>query len=344
MGPWLLPNAIKILYTEIYRWLLCFSHECLYCDYIVSPFLARKDLLLKYKFRKINYGVFRDYFIRIKNEGERILSCPDVMFYVDIQKQTELNLVNFAELWDIRRIIESDNTILWFGFRVGTKNSKDVYFRILDKSQPKVGCGATTSLAISPDCLYNLLDAIIYVMGLCKEYEIVCELEEGTLLGVMKFNHILPWERDADISFLSSEFHKIEKLKNKITKRGIKMNIVSKSTYENGEHTGGVVYVYAYGWTIEMYGKTKLMKRNIPYTLVNLGNHWLFAPENPGLYARNRYGIEVYRHAEHWRAQKAEHGFKPYASGKFPECTKPAHHSCLDQFHADGDIQFLALL
>ena len=33
-------------------------------------------------------------------------------------------------------------------------------------------------------------------------------------------------------------------------------------------------------------------------------------------------------------------GWDKYVPGKFEECEHPGHHGCLDQFKADGSLQF----
>ena len=39
-----------------------------------------------------------------------------------------------------------------------------------------------------------------------KENKMLCELEEGSLMGALKFNSILPWEIDGDITLHQDNF------------------------------------------------------------------------------------------------------------------------------------------
>ena len=48
----------------------------------------------------------------------------------------------------------------------------------------------------------------------------MCEMQEGTLLGAVKFNGVLPWERDADVTFHTSNFTAIANLANKFRDAG----------------------------------------------------------------------------------------------------------------------------
>ena len=54
--------------------------------------------------------------------------------------------------------------------------------------------------------LYNLLDS---VFSICDSIKAKCQLQEGSLLGAVKLSNILPWERDADVAVLSSDFENL---------------------------------------------------------------------------------------------------------------------------------------
>lgn len=55
-----------------------------------------------------------------------------------------------------------------------------------------------------------------------------CELQEGTLLGAVKLNKVLPWERDADITFLTADFPKLLKIKDIFTRQGYVVHDIGK--------------------------------------------------------------------------------------------------------------------
>jgi len=54
----------------------------------------------------------------------------------------------------------------------------------------------------------------------------------------------------------------------------------------------------------------------------------------------SRYSSEMYQHANHWRKRGGTSSWQFYEAGKFAECVKPGHQSCLDQFVADGSLRF----
>ncbi|KAF6035403.1 hypothetical protein EB796_006295 [Bugula neritina] len=73
------------------------------------------------------------------------------------------------------------------------------------------------------------------------------------------------------------------------------------------------------GWTVEIYADNFEMPNSaeVTPTLVEFDDHLSETPLNPGLFARNSN-----------------------AKKQFSKCTHPGHHACLDEFTADGNIQF----
>ena len=202
--------------------------ECLACDYIPGPFLAKTSVLRDTGFRLSGeHGIFRDLFLRIKERYSSshpgvdhgrttVVTCPDVMFHTQYSPERDDELTNFANKHNIKKIVEADGTIRWFGCRRGLKN----------RNGEK--CPLKSGLAVPPCCLENVADAIKFVMEQCVRNKITCELQEGTLLGAVKLNKVLPWERDADITFLTVDFPKLVKIKNVFTRQGYVINDIRK--------------------------------------------------------------------------------------------------------------------
>ena len=99
------------------------------------------------------------------------------------------------------------------------------------------------------------------------------------------------------------------------------------------------------GWSIQMYGQHKMRPERVLSsehhpTKVLFSGTWLNVPSNPGLYVRNRYGNEVYKHAEHWLSTGKQSGWDAYEPGVFNSCPVKGFHGCLDQYQPDGSIQF----
>ena len=183
--------------------------ECMHCNDLPGPYLVRTEMLEKHKFwYTLNEGLYRDWFLQLKKKNMHkhknmlVLSCPDVLFGINPTKIEDKMLLNFANRWDIKKIIEPNGQIRWYGCRRGIN-----YLNAGEK------CTFGQGMAVPPCCLENLADAIKFVMKTCEQFEITCELQEGTLLGAVKFHKVLPWERDADITFLSQDFEKLQSLK-----------------------------------------------------------------------------------------------------------------------------------
>ena len=116
---------------------------------------------------------------------------------------------------------------------------------------------------VSPCCLRQLAQDILFVMRTCREHHILCELQEGTLLGAVKLGKVLPWERDADITFLSANFTAILQLKAYLQKHGYSISVTDPVTCcRDGLLTGGTIKLQGARWPIELWGTAPTRLRN----------------------------------------------------------------------------------
>ncbi len=79
------------------------------------------------------------------------------------------------------------------------------------------------------------------------------------------------------------------------------------------------------------------------HTRVLFDGRWVEVPKNVGQEIRDRYGPEVYKHAQHPSALSrtgytAQKGYSE--AGHFTKCRTPGRHDCLDQYPADGNLAF----
>ena len=158
---------------------------------------------------------------------------------------------------------------------------------------------------------------------------------------------MLPWELDADIKFLSENYTAVQKLRPKFEAAGFRFSDEAKTECcEDGRKRGGVILTYRDGWKVELYGYPMLESELLVAsgqrpTKVMIAGQWVPAARNPGLFARNRYGPNIYRHSEHWSVKSdVSSSYADYKSGSFNKCPEPGHSACLDQFPADGNLQF----
>ena len=314
--------------------------ECVYCTHISSPFLAQTRYLLDHKLpMNITEGVlFTEYFLILSQSGLYFAVCPDVMFHITgsyLSNQNRGTWLPMARRWKINSI------------RFPNK-AKVIYAC----DELYIDCAFHAGIAVPPCCLRLLSEQIKYIIRICKKYHIICELQEGTLLGSTKFGKVLPWERDGDITVLSSNFSALVNLSRVFTSAGYEMKITGQTRCcVEDRVAGGALTIGGHGspWPVEVYGQHRMdseiqIENNSKPTKLLFDGMWVQVPRNPGKHVRNRYGHEVYRHAEHWISLGKYSGWEEYDTSQgFPKCPKPGMHYCLDKYPADGNLPFQEL-
>ena len=310
-------------------------HECLFCDYIQGPFLTTAKYLEQNKFQNMdeNDGLYEDWFLRITQSGRETIVCPDSMFFVENQTSKSVSKwKEFSEYWGVFKIISPrGETIIR-----SCENSK---------------FGIKPTLVLSPCALHNYNEAIKHFMQICDESGAICELQEGTALGAVKLGQNIPWDIDFDLRFSLANCSKCQQLENAYKKAGIKIQHFSSKCCPNklklGERVNfGVNYKGSNGDFTghPVMDSEVLVKNGIAPSKVLFHGQWVNLPRNPGMFMRNRYGRELYRHAEHWRHTK-EKVFRPnYTTNFFMPCKVPGAHNCLDKYNADGNLPFRIML
>eukprot|EP00794_Sanderia_malayensis_P017017 gene17017-18731_t len=336
-----------LYYDDYYRESI---RSCLKCDVLTGGFAVRTDFLKSKRFNEaIKRGYYEDWFMRINTRNldrwmkgvDRLkgvaLSCPDVMSRMIIPHVQDSELLGFVDRWSIKRIIDRKGAVHWFGCKRNVKHKRTGQ------------CGIGGGMSVPPCCLENLADAVKFIMTTCEKHGIVCELQEGTLLGSVKMNNVLHWEKDADLTFLTADFDKFKDLKNVFSAQGYSLSVKAQPwCCVDGIKAGGVFNVGADSWQIEIYGQHKMDTNENKLigeqpTRIEFAGQMVQVPNNPGQYSRNRYGHEIYKHAEHWFSNNVNSGWALYHPGTFHKCAMRGHHGCLDQFKADGNIQFKRL-
>ncbi|KAL9982210.1 hypothetical protein ACROYT_G011023 [Oculina patagonica] len=312
-------------------------NDCIVCDVIPGPFMGKtKELKQVGIDERLPFGVFQDLFwrLKLKHPEKVVVSCPDVMFNTYEREIPDHKYAALSQKWDVKKWVDSNGRVRWYGCRGGHNHDNTS------------SCSRQTGLAVPPCDLENLADAIKFIMKECEDAGVYCELNEGSVLGAVKFNKILPWERDADIKFLSENYTAIQKLRPKFEAAGFEF-VDERGTEccTDGRKIWGIFLLYKNGWKVDMYGKAMLESELLVAsgqrpTKVMLAGQWVTAMRNPGLSARNRYGPNIYRHVEHWYDIGYSYGHVPYKSGIFTRCPEPGHSGCLDQFPPDGNLQF----
>lgn len=166
------------------------QNSCVLCNAVDGPFVARTEWMRTFDFDIYLQEAVQvsDIFINRTLSMKPAFVCPDVMFYVDANLQDMMQdrdlMLALAKKYELTSIHLADGTAHRFG-----------------SSETLDGCqnSRRQTLMRPAYCLDNLSNAVKRVLKICTKFGAQCELSEGTLLGAVKFNGILPWEKDADI-------------------------------------------------------------------------------------------------------------------------------------------------
>ncbi|CAL4114093.1 unnamed protein product [Meganyctiphanes norvegica] len=310
------------------------KYECMYCDDLLTPFVTHTKLFDQVPLGKGLNGsiVFHDWFVRVRHAGHSALTCPDVMFFVHTHPlMTDSDWKKFAQKWSLTRIKPYNQSVLEFSC-----------------SEVNISCKAIGSLVksflIPPCCLKLILREIGYILDFADQNSIHYELQAGSVLGAVKMGTHLPWDLDMDIIFACDDWEKWMKIKDTYLKKiNCKMLI-----HEQGHYFVINCPTLFYEFICWRYSNHSLSRVLLPEefidipTKIHFGGRWTSVISNPGLYSRNRYGIEDLQHAPHWRHLKLGNAEGHYDSaGAWNKCPDPNHHACLDRFPADGSLQFV---
>ena len=302
------------------------QHECVYCDHIAGPFIAKREHLNFTPNLADDTATFASLFLDLKDRGVKSQVCPDGMFHV----RDLYNASQNAKFWQPLAKYQKVQTVI--------VNGKEFEYTC---GQVGIRCGRPTGIGLAPGCMQQLADEVAFLMNTCEEKNMYCDLRSGTLMGAVKMSGILPWELDADFYITWSNFTDILKMKSWFRARG--WSVVKKSQ-------NGIDFRKRWStWRTECYGTTDdnpvssthpryFTSKGMKPTRVNIAGHWLVAPHNPGWLMRREYGPEIYRHSQH----NMVFGKRPmavYKPRKFTKCRRK-HSACLDKYCLDGNIQF----
>lgn len=319
-------------------------NACMYCDYSSGPFVMRTNLLQSFLSKDLkNQNRYLDLMLTLRSKNYVMMTCPDAMFYthrLGVQNLTsKSDWYPLIQKWKLNRIIFPDNSDLFFTC-----------------GQAKIGCYKDRGYVLSICCLNELNHMLNLAHDLFVANNISYEMDAGSLLSVAKLENALPWERDHDLTLLSSDIDKVMKLNDKVKPFGYKFVFESKPIetcfkpiHECIKTTSincGYVAYRGPNWRIELWGANCLSTHVIEplngtnSTCVRNAGHWVNVPTNPASAARNKYAYQVLRHAEHWITLGEKTGRIYYKAGEFSKCPTPGFHGCLENYLPDGNLQF----
>ena len=309
-------------------------NSCMFCDYLQGPFVT-KTSLLKLDESLPNEVLFEDWFLRIVQDDNLIMSCPDAMYfttdYWSYSKRTDRNVwTPLAKKWELNRVLLPE----------GVKHS----FSCTDIG---LTCSAHSEL-LPLCCLEEYADALAFFQNFNDAHNYTFELDAGSVLGGVKFNGLLPWDLDGDLMVLTSDigtFGKKETI-DYFQKRGYTFTSYEPPTTKSK----GYVKLNFKGFYFEIWGMRSVsnprylppeLQKRETFTKANIRGYWINTLFSPGMFARNRYGREVLKHSQSWIKLGLSSSWIDYNPGSFAPCQKPKHHACINNFPVDGDIPYL---
>ncbi|KAK2155561.1 hypothetical protein NP493_2065g00008 [Ridgeia piscesae] len=308
--------------------------SCAFCDYVTSPFVSRLSTLRAVKFNMASSDVlFRDYFLRLKKLRKQAVSCPDVMFYIQKKNVSEANQ---HKLWVQLAEVHALNVLQF-------PDGKQLAFSC---AEAKTSCKWRKGISVPICCLDMLTKLIQDTFDVCEKLGIFCRTNCGTTLGAIKFNGVLPWELDADISYTPSNDMNFWQRKDEFIKLGytITKQYPGKCRQFNQNISECRKFaVRSKFWKVDIWDNTPqnvtkwLRIHRLKPTKVQIGDRWVNSLTNPGLYARNYFSFEVLKHVEH-NIMTGHSNDRPMHGGHYIKCPIPGFHGCLDQSDADGNI------
>ena len=322
-------------------------NECMFCDHLVGPFVAKTKLVKRVKFDEgLTSEVFmEDWFLRVSGQKHQIMNCPDAMYFTadDYNFGVHAKIANkhvwlpLAKKWTLNRIVLPHSVIHKY-------SCGDIGY--------KCDTGVTDTIALPVCCSELQAAAIAFFHDYCKKHNLVYELDTGTVVSAAKLGTMLPWEKDGDLIlgpenltlFLDSDNQK------KFQNAGFSLSGFEhpvKDAKGQWKSTGFFYLKPGPLLYIEVWGFSKMSNNFLPRevrdieTKMMYGGRWVIGPYSPGLYVRNRYGHEVYKHSQHWTVVGLPNSFSVYNPGSFKKCKTPGFHGCLDRLPADGNIPWL---
>lgn len=306
--------------------------ECMYCDDVLGPFVVKTDFLKRVPLTENmadGPALFRDWFLNVRLTGKLVVSCPDVMFFVNSEPTMNRNdWHTIAKKWSFESIHSFDGKNFEFSCEEAQISCTNLIKTV-------------SSFLVPPCCRKKIREELGYIQDCAQELGIYYELQAGTLLGAVKMDGILPWDFDTDvITDCVDQDVWLTKGHQCMAKKGCKSKL-RFGHYWTSACTVSIIDISCrYNRSITLPVEYRKVA-----TQAELDGRWITVTSNPGRNSRNRYGPEYLKHAVHWRYYKPKSLTSPVdevpdLTGLWSSCAEPAFHSCLDHFPVDGNIRF----
>ena len=335
-----------------------YGRDWLRCDTIDGPFVARKNLIVDFLKEKPNmedYLLYLELFYVMTNEKRIMLVHPGSVFHTqdtrDSLKLSRDQVTAFMKWHALGNIISETFEKVFTHYEFGFL-------------EVNIRCSNKGNMLRPRPCMRELHYILIKTFRVFHEHSLEYMNDEGSLLAGIKLGTSLPWDLDQDFLFQTNNFTELVKHENEFKKFDVhlakeldKPCMKEKTKEKNCGYVGFRDWI----WRMECWGQYYLFSdyyrpHKVPDrfkgqmfpsrifgnpTLVKMEVLWTVGRPNPGLFSRRRYGTDVLRHAKHWMNGGAKDFLGHYAtSSHFGKCREEGHHECLNQYLADGNIQF----
>ncbi|XP_071535980.1 uncharacterized protein [Panulirus ornatus] len=310
------------------------KYECMYCDDLLTPFAATAKMLIKIPFTASLSGpaVYRDWFAKLRRAGQLAMVCPDVMFFVGNHVQmTRDQWKLVASHWSLEIIHSYSGESYNFSCEsvgISCKNPLKIIGYFL----------------LPPCCRAIMEKELQYLMDYGEQHKIEYELQSGSALSAVKMGRYAPWDFDHDMQFPRHEYKAwLSMRKPYLKSKKCTLSISKKGIY----FTAHCPYFFLEFYSHANFTSRQFLPaeyREIPTSIMYAGR-WTVVMSNPGLFTRNKLGIDDLKHAAHWRTLnvtkvgKKKGGYE--SPGKWTPCITPEHHSCQDRYPGDGNLPFI---
>ena len=171
------------------------KNECMYCDHLVGPFVAKTDLLKSIKFdESLSKELFiEDWFLRVRQENHEVMNCPETMYFT----AEDYNYGFQAKISDKQAWLPlakklTLNRVVIPGHVIHKYSCSDIGYKC------KTGI-ISSSIGLPICCSEQQVAAFRFLHDFCEKNKLFYELDSGTVLNAAKFNRMLPWEYDGDL-------------------------------------------------------------------------------------------------------------------------------------------------
>lgn len=264
------------------------QNGCMFCEDVLGPVVVRTQLLREVPLREGLEGsvMYRDWFLTVRMTGKLVVTCPDIMFFVDDEPtMSRRDWQEIAKEWSLQYVQSYDGSVLEF-------SCEEVGIQCINLQH------SISSFILPPCCRQKIRDELGYLQDCAEELGgLYYELGDGSLLGAVKTDDLLPWDFDIDALGDNRDQELWEK-------EGLDCMRRKGCT---SRHIRGSYWILSCEFSSFDFAcrsnRTQYLPpeyQHIP-TQIEVNGRLTTVRVNPALPVRNQYGTDYLKHVPHWR-------------------------------------------